>query len=460
MTALVPLALFGWIPVVLTLYSLLPARLATGIAFAAGWCFLPMASYPLPGLPDYSKMFATAIGSLVGLAIYHPGMLTSLRPRAFDLAALTWCLCPLGSSLSNGLGVYDGVSAVVHQTITWGLPYLIGRAVYRKTEDLVPLATSILICGVLYVPLCLWEIRMSPQLHAKLYGYHQHSFAQTVRFGGYRPTVFMQHGLQVSLWMASCFIIAFSAWWVGSMKRLRSVPMLPVVLSLGTTLILCKSLGAWFLAMLAVAALMCLRQFRIALPVTILAFIVPLYASTRIAGVVSGESIVHVVETLVNQDKAESLQFRLVNENMLIGKAMERPIFGWGGWGRNRVRDEAGHDMTVTDGLWIITLGINGLVGLISMYAMLLWGPVRILSKMKRREMTKQPTIAVAIGLSAVCILHAVDSLPNAMVIPVFAVASGALSSAAARKRLLPERPQPARPSRTVRRSQPMVIYS
>ncbi|MEM6472645.1 MAG: O-antigen ligase domain-containing protein [Planctomycetota bacterium] len=459
MTLLVPLALFGWIPVVLMLYSLLPAKLATGIAFAAGWCFLPMASYPLPGLPDYSKMFATSIGSLVGLAIYHPAMLATLRPRLEDASAVVWCACPLASSLTNGLGIYDGLSAIVHQTITWGLPYLIGRVVYRKASDLVPLVSSILFCGVLYVPLCLWEVRMSPQLHASLYGFHQHSFAQTIRFGGWRPTVFMQHGLQVSLWMSSCFVIAFALWLFRGKKRFGSMPVILIACALGTVLVLCKSLGALVLAATAVGCLLVCRQLRISLPVMFLASFVPAYALTRVSGVVSGDTAVQLVRTAINEDKAESLQFRLINENMLISRAMERPLFGWGGWGRNRVRDEAGNDMSVTDGLWIITLGINGFVGLCSLYGMLLLGPVRNLCSLRVRDLSSHPEKAAALGLAAVCILHAIDSMPNAMVIPVFAVASGALASTAGQKREARKSALERPAVRPVRRAQPMVIH-
>ena len=63
----------------------------------------------------------------------------------------------------------------------------------------------------------------------------------------------------------------------------------------------------------------------------------------------------------------------LENDDMLIAKAMQKPLFGWGGWSRNRVFEESGRDMAVTDGFWILELGSNGCVGLISMtLAMLL----------------------------------------------------------------------------------------
>ena len=71
--------------------------------------------------------------------------------------------------------------------------------------------------------------------------------------------------------------------------------------------------------------------------------------------------------------------FQFENDDMLIAKAMQKPIFGWGGWGRNRVYDESGRDIAVTDGFWILVFGSNGYVGLMSMtLAMLL--PVALVS--------------------------------------------------------------------------------
>ncbi len=73
-------------------------------------------------------------------------------------------------------------------------------------------------------------------------------------------------------------------------------------------------------------------------------------------GVYDGRSIADFVEQNVSADRANSLRHRLNNEDMLLSRAFESPLFGWGGWGRNRVYDENGKDLTVTDGLWIIII--------------------------------------------------------------------------------------------------------
>src|SRR5437667_8996174 len=88
---LVPLTLFGWIPFVLTLFALFPPRRAQIMAFLAAWLFLPMAGYKVPGLPDYTKMSATALGVLMGAAIFDTDRLLGFRLKWIDLPMILWC---------------------------------------------------------------------------------------------------------------------------------------------------------------------------------------------------------------------------------------------------------------------------------------------------------------------------------------------------------------------------------
>ena len=91
------------------------------------------------------------------------------------------------SSLVNGFGLYFALSASVGHFIKLGLPYLIGRLYYCDEGGQRELAIGILIGSLIYVPLCLYEIRMSPSLHLNLYGYFHTDFAATRRGGGFRP---------------------------------------------------------------------------------------------------------------------------------------------------------------------------------------------------------------------------------------------------------------------------------
>ena len=105
----------------------------------------------------------------------------------------------------------------LNQTVTWGIPYFLGRIYFNDLQGLRELSVAIFIGGLIYVPFCLYEIRFSPQLHRLLYGYHQHDFSQTFRFGGYRPMVFMQHGLMVGMWMGMATLAGIWLAWTGAL---------------------------------------------------------------------------------------------------------------------------------------------------------------------------------------------------------------------------------------------------
>jgi len=202
MTPQAQLAMLAWIPILLYLFVRFPVQKAVVIGFIGAWLFLPQkAGFSFPGFPDYSRISAASYGILLATCIFDVGRFQRFKLGWFDLPMLIWCLCPIASSVSNDLGLYDGLSSALSQTVQWGFPYFLGRIYFNNLKGLRLLAVGIFLGGIVYVPLCLYEIRMSPQLHSMVYGYFPHSFAQTARYGGFRPQVFMQHGLAVGLWM-------------------------------------------------------------------------------------------------------------------------------------------------------------------------------------------------------------------------------------------------------------------
>src|SRR5262245_24353707 len=125
MEVIAQIVMLLWIPAVLLLFAVLPPRRAVIAAFVAGFLFLPMASYKLPMLPDYTKMSATCGAILVGALLFDSKRVLAFRPQLIDLPIAIFCISPLGSSLHNGLGVWDGVSSILTNTVAWGFPYLI-----------------------------------------------------------------------------------------------------------------------------------------------------------------------------------------------------------------------------------------------------------------------------------------------------------------------------------------------
>ena len=170
MTPLAYIALFGWIPLVVVLFSTLPGRQAATFAVVGAWLILPPYSLSVSGLPDYSKNLAASLGMLAGTLIFAPDRLLSFRPRWFDYPMLGYCLCGIVSSLQNELGIYDGLSDALSTSVSWGLPYLFGRLYLGDPEGLYFFAKGMVIGGLWYVLPCLYEVRMSPQLLGNFYG--------------------------------------------------------------------------------------------------------------------------------------------------------------------------------------------------------------------------------------------------------------------------------------------------
>ncbi|HOS96286.1 MAG TPA: O-antigen ligase domain-containing protein [Deltaproteobacteria bacterium] len=427
MNPIVHIVMFGWIPVVIGLFSVLKPRHAVITSFLVAWLFLPNAAYPLPGLPDYTKISATCWGIFIAAALFDMENLARFRFRTLDVPMLVWCLCPVASSLANGYGLYDGLAVSLRQTVTWGFPYFIGRVYFNSLEALKELAVGIFIGGMVYVPLSLWESRMSPQLHYNLYGFYQHSFAQTYRWGGWRPMVFLSHGLMLGVWMMSASVVGVWLWATGALKDIRGLSMVWMVPVLVLTSIWCKSTAAIAYLFGGVAILFLSRRIRKPLFIILLLAIPLLYLPVRATGMWDGGEVVSFIAEHVSEERAESLQFRLDNEDILADRALQNPLFGWATWGKARVYDEEGRDISVTDGLWIIAFGNHGLVGLVSMTLAVLM-PVFFFVRSYPASSWGDPRVASAAALSLLLAIYMVDNLLNAMVNPIFIVTAGGIS--------------------------------
>jgi len=422
--ATVPLMLFGWIPIAVVAGRRLGPLRGVVFAFVGGWLFLPVAGYKFEGLPAYTRDTAIALSALAVALSFDSARLSSFRFKAYDLPMLVWCASPAVSSLVNGLGPVDALYATIDQMMTWGIPYYLGRVYLTSPQAVRVFAMGIVVGGLVYAPLCLYEIRMSPQLHTMVYGFHQHQFMQAKRFGGWRPTVFLPHGLAVGLYMCSSAVACIWLWRRRAEERVLGMKIAWVAVLLTVVAVMCKSVGAIALLVIALAALMASRAFRIRAPLIALVLAAPLYMGLRTSGIWSGESLVEMSGEF-EEGRAESLQSRLNSENAIVAHAMQQPVFGWAGWGRNMV-DETGHDLAIMDGYWTIVISKWGLVGLAAMTAALLLPVLRLLLETPGAELASS-SAAPAIAVGIVLTMSVIDSLFNAMPNPMYAVAAGGL---------------------------------
>jgi hypothetical protein len=417
------IVMLAWIPAVLILFAVMQPSRAVIVAFLGAWLFLPQVTYNIPILPDYTKTSATCVGVFFGALLFDGKRLLQFKPRWVDLPVAIFCICPSFSSLTNGLGLWDGVSVGLAYSMIWGVPYLTGRMYFNDAKAIRELAIGVLIGGLLYVPLCLLEIRISPKLHSMVYGFSPREMQ--MRFGAWRPNVFMDGGLQVGLWMTAASLVGIWLWRTGAIKKLWGVPAGWLAFAVFATAIACRSTGATALLFIGLGTLWFCYYTRGRAALIALVLIPPTYIFLRASGLWHGEQIVSIVE-MFNQTRADSLEFRIRNEDLLVTKALQKPAFGWAGWNRARVYDAWGRDVSITDGRWVIELGNHGILGAASGFASMLLPLALLTSRFPPRRLLSRE-MAPALALAMITALYAIDSLPNAMSNPVFMLGGGAV---------------------------------
>jgi len=435
-----------WPLVALWLFKKLPRAEALIWTLVAGYLLLPSrVDINLPVLPPLNKSNSPAFAALamclagVGVAIVkqrrkgargakaapapdappamvRPGWLpASMTGKLLFIAVV---LGPFITVILNrdrigfayggfikGLQPYDAFAGVMNHAVLL-LPMLLARKYLVTAQDHRLILRILVVAGVAYSVPMLIEVRLSPQLHTWIYGFFQHQFAQTYRFGGFRPFVFLEHGLRVALFAAMVFLAAVALWRTAPQNNRRRA--LLAALWLGVMLVMCRSVGVLVLSALIAPMILILGRRTQVLVAALIALFVIFYPATRGSGLVTAPSIMAVVQKVI-PSKAGSLGLRLLNEDRLLDHASKRSMFGWGGWGRSRVYDDfSGEDISTTDGAWAIIIGEYGWVGYVGTFGILAL-PIFGLFRLRGDPGLTLETSALALILS----LNLLDLLPN-----------------------------------------------
>ena len=424
-----------------------------------GYLFLPAkVEIDLPLIPPLDKNTVPAISVAVCcLLIRRMRILFVPPPGAARWLFLAMLAAPLLSAMTNpesmfdgmeykrGLTAYDALSDIIQTYLTL-LPMLMGLTLIRNSRDLLKLMQLFVLAALIYSPLVLLEIRISPQLHTWVYGFFPHSFLQQVRFDGYRPVVFIGHGLLVAIFAAVALCASAILW--RSKYRLSVIPMGPILIYFAIVLLLCKSVGAWFLGFGTALSLLLLSpriQIRVA---AIIALLVTTYPLLAISGYFPDTQLIELA-ALFGDDRAQSIAFRLQHEERLLEHAAQKILFGWGGWGRNRLYD------SITDGHWVNILGVYGAVGFLAKTGL----PLSAILGGRRacRTIAEPSERAAYAGLLLITAMIMVDQIPNASLSPYFWFWVGGVMGVsarlkAARTRRYAAAARPARASRPAQR--------
>ena len=422
------LVLWASFPIIFSLFCAMPPRRAAFTSITACWLFMPVIGYQVPGLPDFSKLSVSSVGTLLCIAIFDASRLINFKIKWYDAPMLVFCVAPILTDVANGIGIYEGVSSSLGQFIIYGFPYFIGRLYGSDLEGIRELVMCALIGGLAYAPLCLFEGKFSPQLNSRVFGIviQQSGFmVDNYRWYGYRPVVFQMNGLTVGAWMMGVAILALWLWGSGSVKTLFGKPFRPMFVLLFITSILCRSTGAVGLLLLGVAMWHSLKSKRAPALLMIFIGLPPLYMALRSTGLWSGSHVVDLTNRFLSEDRATSLQFRFDNENLVVEKAMQKPLLGWGGW-RGRVTNKYSRDITVIDGFWVAIISDTGLVGLTSVTLALCLPQYLTLRRFPPR-VWRDPEVAPATGAAVVVGLYFIDNLFNGTLNPIIVAMCGGL---------------------------------
>lgn len=429
--------IFLWPVAGAILFGTLRRPLAVIATVLGGYLLLPEGTaLDLPLLPSLDKYTVPALVALVlslamaprpGDGPVLPGLLPRLPIGRILVALLV--LSAFGTVLTNGdtfargprvfagLRPYDAFSAMLSLMMML-LPALLARRHLGTPEGHRLLLVSLAVAILAYSLPALLEIRLSPQMNRWFYGFFPHDWVQHFRQGGWRPIVFLSHGLVLSLMFCLALLAALG---LSRVDPKRRTLWLGAALWLLMTLVLSKSLGALLIATILIPVVF-LLSVRAQLAVSaIVAVIFLAYPVLRGSQMIPLDFLLETAAA-IDPERAGSLEYRFDNEELLLEKARQRPVFGWGSWGRWRVFNDQGEDISVSDGYWVIVIGDGGWVGYVAKFGLLAM-PILLLFRRSRKQPIGRETSILAVILAA----NLIDNLPNASAVPVTWMLAGAL---------------------------------
>ncbi|MBR0995455.1 hypothetical protein JQ580_32560 [Bradyrhizobium japonicum] len=411
----------------------LPPARATAWSLLGAQYLLPAATVvKIPMVPQLDKNTIPSLCALVALLILRKS--SKRNPiLAVDILIFAYVLSPLATSLANGdvivaggavlpgVGVYDGVSASL-LALLGVAPLLLGRYLLGNAYAIREAFKALLWCGLIYSPFMLFEMKMSPQLHAWVYGFVPSDLIQQIRGEGFRPMVFMGHGLIASFFAMLSFLTTTA------LKRteIRGSRLFDYsIIYLGGLLLLCKSLGAIIYGAFAFPLIRWASPRSLNLASTLLVCFALLFPLLRYSNIFPTTELLSAFEQL-SPERAKSLAFRFNNEDLLLNKAAERWLLGWGRYGRSRIYSEYdGKDIAVTDGRWIIDFGQYGLLGFSAEFGLLI---VSVLAAARWRAAAIVHSERLLVSIAALILaINVIELIPNSTLTPWTMLLAGML---------------------------------
>jgi hypothetical protein len=451
------LALLSWPLVAVVLFRLMPLQKALVWTIVGGHLLLPSGTQiKFPMIPPLDKTTVAAGSALVMCMLLAPRIVPANEAFArlgrqtililLGVVIITPILTVLqntqpliyGQNYLPGLRLYDAFG-LISQVLVSLIPFWLGLRYLNTREGHKVLLQAFAIGALFYSLPALVEIRLSPQLHTWVYGFFPHDFVQHIRAGGFRPVVFLNHGLMLGIFLCMAVISTVVLYREARREEAPAFGWFLAGLWLLMVLVLSKNLAALLICVaFSFIAFFLGRRLQITIAVVI-AVIVMFYPLLRGAGWIPVETA-HSIALSIDEDRAASLKFRLDNEDALLTHANRKPFSGWGSWGRHAIFDPVTGEMTsTTDGIWLVFIGVYGWFGFIGRFGLLTL-PILLFALRRSRLGPSLITPGVIMVLSA----NLVDLLPNAGLVNYVWLMAGAVAG------YVVWRPQgAARPART-----------
>ncbi|MBI1373945.1 MAG: hypothetical protein GC159_14575 [Phycisphaera sp.] len=424
-TGVIYTALVGWVILTAMLFRFVDKKRAVMVGVLGGFLVLPTVTMLPWQLIAVDRGVAIGMGLWLGIVLFDRRVLRGARPRWVDAPMMLMPAAVIVSWLSNGVSGDDAKHAMWLAWIdawSWLAVWGAGRLYFSSAADLRRLLVAVVIAGLLYVPVCVFEMIVGPgHFVAQLvYGLTPNA-EQAARLGGWRPTGMLRDGLELCAFMAIATVASFACWRVGKAARLWNLPAwLPMAILLITTLA-CRGVYGYALLLIGLAALFVMHLTSDRVVLVVLLCGAALYIVLRLAGL-GADTMLDVAEH-VQPSRIRSLAFRLDAERTYVDQVREHnPALGFGG--------ATPDQHPFADGWWVQRLRDTGLVGVAVWFIAIAAVPVGVTAARLLRP-ADYPTPAItAAGLALLITLLILDGLHNATLLHAAALAGGALVTA------------------------------
>jgi hypothetical protein len=434
-----PIALIGWLPVSYFLFRLLPVRIAILANFLGGWMLLPSANYHpvnepfpywilgtcLPSTYFLTKVVVVGFTGATGMLAVDFSSFRRFRPRIQDVPMALWCAAPAIATFANRLSIWHGLRDTAYVIVAWGPPYVAGRVLFSDRPSMVLAIRAIVIAGLAYVPLCLFEWLTGPILYAVVYGYQPYQLVGATRYFGFRPVGFLEDGNQLGVWMAGSALLA----WPLSRSNCRKLIGIECRLAaavLTVTTILCQSVGSilllgfllpfsisgrrlivrrlWLFLSLALAIIMCIR----------------LTNKGSLRTVTERSVVLREISSSLKKAGRQSFGWRLLQDEKYARLAIRHPVFGYGvtNWWSQQPGSRPW-------GLWLLIMGAYGGIGLLGAGGIFV---AQLTTTLGTRDSAREGNDAILAALGSFTLLVVLDCFLNgSLILPYMIVIGGSV---------------------------------